>query len=77
MVPGVHGILRYWGFLGPRYPGGLGGAGGRGGPGVAGMGPTFLPCQFSTKCFNVKSLTYYFHVKTTILVDFQICIIVP
>ena len=71
MVPGVHGILRYWGFLGPRDPGG------RGGPGVAGLGPTFLPCQFSTECFNVKSLTYYFHVKTTMLVDFQICIIVP
>ena len=26
------------------------------------------------KCFNVKTLTYYFHVKTTILVDFLICI---
>ena len=27
--------------------------------------------------FNVKSLTIHFHMKTTILVDFQICISVP
>ena len=26
------------------------------------------------RCFNVKSPTYYFHVKTKILADFQICI---
>ena len=26
---------------------------------------------------NVKSLTYYFHMKTKILADFQICISVP
>ena len=26
---------------------------------------------------NVKSLTYYFHMRTKILADFQICIIVP
>ena len=29
------------------------------------------------KCFNVKSSTYYFHMKTKILVDFHICISVP
>ena len=32
------------------------------------------------KVFNVedvKSSTYYFHMKTTILADFQICISVP
>ena len=28
----------------------------------------------SKSCFNVKSSTYYFHVKTKILADFQICI---
>ena len=28
-------------------------------------------------CFNVKSSTYYFHVKTKILEHFQICISVP
>ena len=28
-------------------------------------------------CFNVKSSTYYFHIKTDILVDFQILIGVP
>ena len=27
--------------------------------------------------FNVKSWTYYFHMKTKILLDFQICISVP
>ena len=27
--------------------------------------------------FNVKSSTYYFHVKRKILADFQVCIIVP
>ena len=27
--------------------------------------------------FNVKSATYYFHIKTKILADFQTCIIVP
>ena len=26
------------------------------------------------KCVNVKCSTYYFHVKTNILSDFQICI---
>ena len=26
------------------------------------------------RCFNVKSSTYYFHVKTKILADFQFCI---
>ena len=31
----------------------------------------------SKRCFNVKSSTYYFHMKTNILVDFQICISVP
>ena len=29
------------------------------------------------RCFNVKSLTHYFHVKTKIFADFQICIRVP
>ena len=29
------------------------------------------------KCFNVKFSTYYFHMKTKILADFQICISVP
>ena len=28
-------------------------------------------------CFNVKSSTYYFHIKTNTMVDFQICISVP
>ena len=28
-------------------------------------------------CFNVKFSTYYFHVKTYILAEFQICISVP
>ena len=31
----------------------------------------------SKRCFNVKSSTYYFHVKTKILPDFQIWISVP
>ena len=29
------------------------------------------------KCLNVKSSIYYFHVKTMILADFQICISAP
>ena len=29
------------------------------------------------KCFIMKSSTYYFHLKTKILADFQICISVP
>ena len=29
------------------------------------------------KGFNVKSLTYYFHMKTNIVAGFQICISVP
>ena len=28
------------------------------------------------RCFNVKSSTYYFHMNTKILADFQICVIV-
>ena len=28
-------------------------------------------------CFNGKSPTYYFHIRTKILADFQICISVP
>ena len=28
----------------------------------------------SERCFNVKSSTYYFLMKTNILADFQICI---
>ena len=31
----------------------------------------------SKRCFNVKSSTCYFHKKTKILVDFQICISLP
>ena len=31
----------------------------------------------SKKCFNVKPSTHYFHMKTRILADFQICISVP
>ena len=31
----------------------------------------------SKRYFNVKSSTYYFHMKTKILTDFQICISVP
>ena len=31
----------------------------------------------SKRCFNVKSSTLYFHMKTKILADFQICISVP
>ena len=31
----------------------------------------------SKRCFDVKSLTYYFHLKMQILADFQICISVP
>ena len=31
----------------------------------------------SKRCFIVKSSTYYFHMKTKILADFQICISVP
>ena len=31
----------------------------------------------SKRCFNVKSSTYYFHMKTKILADFQIYINVP
>ena len=31
----------------------------------------------SKKYFNVKSSTYYFHMKKKILADFQICISVP
>ena len=30
-----------------------------------------------SRCFNVKSSTYCFHMKTKILADFQICISVP
>ena len=31
----------------------------------------------SKGCFNAKSLTYYFYMKTNILADFQICISIP
>ena len=31
----------------------------------------------SKRCFNVKFSTYYFHIKTNTMVDFQICISVP
>ena len=33
--------------------------------------------QKSKMCFNTKSSTYYFHMKTKLLTDFQICISVP
>ena len=38
---------------------------------------THLTCAESKRCFNVKSSIYYFHMKTKILADFQICISVP
>ena len=41
---------------------------------------TYLTCAYlrkSKRCFNVKSSTYYFHVKTKISADFQTCISVP
>ena len=31
----------------------------------------------SKRCFNMKSSTYYFHMKRKIWSDFQICISVP
>ena len=31
----------------------------------------------SKKCFNVRPLAYYFHMKTKMLADFQICISMP
>ena len=31
----------------------------------------------SKGCFNLKSSAYYFHMKTKILADFQICVSVP
>ena len=33
--------------------------------------------QKNKRSFNVKPSTYYFHMKTKILVDFQICISAP
>ena len=40
---------------------------------------TYLMCTISKskRCFKVKSSTYYFHMKTKILADFQACISVP
>ena len=40
---------------------------------------TYLTCTYlkNKRCFNVKSLTFYFHMKTKTLADFQICISVP
>ena len=39
----------------------------------------YLTCPYlkKWKCFNAKSSTYYFHMKTKIFSDFQICISVP
>ena len=39
----------------------------------------YLTCAYlkSKRCFDVKSSTYYFHMKTKILADFQICINFP
>ena len=33
--------------------------------------------HISKSSFNVKSSTYYFHMKTKIMADFQICISIP
>ena len=38
---------------------------------------TFITISKSKRCFNAKSSTYYFQMKTKILADFQICINVP
>ena len=41
---------------------------------------TYLNCELvskSKKCLNVKSPVCYFHMKTKILADFQVCISVP
>ena len=38
---------------------------------------TYLRCAYLRKCFNVKSSTRYFNMKTKILADFQICISLP
>ena len=40
---------------------------------------TYLTCAYLKikSCFNVKFSTFYVHVKTNILPDFQICISVP
>ena len=38
---------------------------------------TFAHISKSKRCFNVKSSTYHFHMKTKILADFQICISIP
>ena len=39
---------------------------------------TYLAWAYLKKrCFNVKSSASYFHIKTKILADFHICIIVP
>ena len=32
------------------------------------------PISKRERCFNAKSLTYYFHVKTKVLADFEICV---
>ena len=37
----------------------------------------FAHISKSKRCFNVKSPTYYFHIKTNTMADFQICISVP
>ena len=37
----------------------------------------FWQCFLPVSILNVKSSTYYFHMKTKILADFQICISVP
>ena len=42
---------------------------------------TYFTCAYLKKykvfCYNVKSSTYYFHMKTKLLADFEICISVP
>ena len=38
---------------------------------------TNLTCVYRKNWFNVMSSTCYFHMKTKILADFQICVSVP
>ena len=49
-VPGVHGILRYWGFLGPRVSGGPWGPGG-----PVGSGGSWVPLFYHAKLPSVKN----------------------
>ena len=51
-VLGVHGILRYWGSVGP------GGYKGPRGPGVPTLGPTFLSCPAKTRLLSKSCLLW-------------------